>query len=341
MTSCPLAVVVTTIQPPTKSMYDLSAQLKPHGAPLIVIGDKKGPTSFEVEGAEFYSLDNQLALTLSLPRMLPTGHYARKNIGYLLAMKRGASCIYETDDDNAPLANWAPRSEKVVAQHAAAGRWFNVYRQFTDELIWPRGFPLDQVTKPKTFQLDSLSPASPVHAPIQQGLADGSPDVDAVWRLILDREIRFATRTSLSLPPGTWCPFNSQSTWWWPLAYPLMYLPSYCSFRMTDIWRSFIAQRCLWAMDSTLVFHASEVFQERNKHNLMHDFEDEISGYRENDRIAELLTGLSLRHGSAHSGENLRTCYQALVAADIIPEKELNLVSAWLADVKLIGLQRI
>lgn len=337
MMPCPLAVVVTTIQPPTKSMRDLSAHLKPFGAPLIVIGDKKGPTSFETEGAEFYSLDDQLALSLSLAGKLPTGHYARKNIGYLLAMRRAASCIYETDDDNAPLANWAPRSESVVAQQTTAGGWFNVYRQFTDELIWPRGFPLDQVTKQKTFQLDSTSPLGPVFAPIQQGLANGSPDVDAVWRLILDRDIRFASRVSLSLPPNTWCPFNSQSTWWWPSAFPLMYLPSYCSFRMTDIWRSFIAQRCLWAMDSTLVFHAPEVHQERNEHNLMHDFEDEIPGYRENDRIADLLIGLSLRHGSAHTGQNLRACYQALVAADIFPEKELDLVTAWLADFSLVN----
>lgn len=339
MMPCPLAVVVTTIQPPTKSMRDLSAHLKPIGAPLIVIGDKKGPASFETEGAEFYSLDDQLALTLSLAKKLPTGHYARKNIGYLLAMHREASCIYETDDDNAPLANWAPRSESVVAQQTAAGGWFNVYRQFTGELIWPRGFPLDQVAKRETFQLDSTLPVGPVRAPIQQGLANGSPDVDAVWRLILDRDIRFAARTSLCLPPNTWCPFNSQSTWWWPAAYPLMYLPSYCSFRMTDIWRSFIAQRCLWAMDSTLVFHASEVYQERNEHNLMHDFEDEIPGYRENDRIAGLLMGLSLHHGSAHTGENLRTCYQALVEADIFPEKEIGLVTAWLADLRLVGPQ--
>jgi hypothetical protein len=33
-----------------------------------------------------------------------------------------------------------------------------------------------------------------INAPIQQGLADGSPDVDAVWRLLFDREVAFRAR---------------------------------------------------------------------------------------------------------------------------------------------------
>jgi hypothetical protein len=107
-------------------------------------------------------------------------------------------------------------------------------------------------------------------------LADHSPDVDAVWRLVLDRPFCFDKGESLYLAPGTWCPFNSQSTWWWPEAYPLLYLPSFCTFRMTDIWRSFVAQRCLWAVGQGVAFHASEVAQARNQHNLMRDFEDEV-----------------------------------------------------------------
>ena len=38
----------------------------------------------------------------------------------------------------------------------------------------------------------------------------------------------------------------------------LMYLPSTCTFRMTDIWRSLIAQRCLWELGQGVVFHAAD-----------------------------------------------------------------------------------
>ena len=172
-----------------------------------------------------------------------------------------------------------------------------------------------------------------MRAPIQQGLANGAPDVDAVWRLVLDRPIDFeAGRPSVWLPPRTYCPFNSQTTWWWPVAYPLMYLPSYCSFRMTDIWRSFVAQRCLWEIDCGLVFHAAEAVQLRNPHNLLRDFKDEVPGYLENDRICQVLNARPLAAGEPHVGANLRACYAALVGAGLIPADELPLVDAWLAD---------
>src|SRR3712207_8325265 len=47
----------------------------------------------------------------------------------------------------------------------------------------PRGLPLDAVqVAPPDFQ---TLPVSEVECPIQQGLADENPDVDAIYRLIL------------------------------------------------------------------------------------------------------------------------------------------------------------
>ena len=209
---------------------------------------------------------------------------------------------------------------------------------FSEELIWPRGFPLNLVRDEATYRQDPAAPLVAVESPIQQGLVDRSPDVDAVWRLILDREFTFARRPSVWLPPGTWCPFNSQSTWWWPPAYPLMYLPSYCSFRMTDIWRSFVAQRCLWEMGYGLVFHAAEVVQDRNAHNLMRDFHDEVPGYEGNERLVKTLAQTRLETGADAVGDNLRRCYQALVAEQFFPRDELARVDAWLQDLKSLAL---
>jgi hypothetical protein len=180
-------------------------------------------------------------------------------------------------------------------------------------------------------------PIVTVDSPIQQGLANLSPDVDAVWRLILDQEFEFRTGPSVLLPRNTWCPFNSQTTWWWPTAFTLMYLPSHCPFRMTDIWRSFIAQRCLWEFADGVVFHAAEVDQERNVHNLMRDFADEVPGYLQNSRIAEILENLELKPGCAATGQNLLACYHALVRAGVFPEVELPLVEAWVADLSQLS----
>ena len=179
-----------------------------------------------------------------------------------------------------------------------------------------------------------------LRAPIQQGLADRSPDVDAVWRLVLDEDFSFDVAESIFLPPGSWCPFNSQTTWWWPEAYPLLYLPSRCSFRMTDIWRSFVAQRCLWELGFGLVFHPPEVYQDRNEHSLLDDFRAEVPGYTQNAAIVLVLDKTELDSGVANVGRNLLRCYGALCKAGFFPAEELRLVEAWLLDLEALSSHR-
>jgi hypothetical protein len=332
-----LHAIITTIQEPTASVHGLVERLAAIGGKLIVAGDSKGPFRFDGPPGqpwpvEFLSLADQESGGFSIAENLPTKHYARKNIAYLQAIRQGATCIYETDDDNAPNDLWQPREETLTDFSSVAAsdpRWVNVYRYFSAANIWPRGLPLDEIrVEPPTVDPGNAA----LRAPIQQGLVDGSPDVDAIWRLVMDRDFSFDPSPSIHLAPGNWCPFNTQTTWWWPVAYPLLYIPSYCSFRMCDIWKSFIAQRCLWAMGLGIAFHPSEVIQIRNPHDLTRDFRDEIPGYEKNRRIAEILNGLELPGGEDQAAPNLLRCYEALVAESIFPSQELDLVRAWLAD---------
>jgi len=356
-----LTCVLTTIQPPTASVHQLARALAAHDADLIVIGDKKGPAHFDLPAARFYSLADQTTLHFALAKLLPIGHYTRKNLGYLLAIANRATCIYETDDDNAPLDRWTPRSRQITAHAVGGDGWFNVYDHFGSRIsdrellmetqssisnspsaigtgqLWPRGFPLDLLRNPASTDRERLGPLATLDAPIQQGLADGSPDVDAVWRLILDRDVRFDSGApSLVLSAGAWCPFNSQSTWWFGPAHPLLYLPSRCTFRMTDIWRSLIAQRCLWEIGAGVAFHGPEVFQERNPHDLMRDFADEVPGYLQNDQIRKRLEAVSLVPGEGNVGANLLRCYEALIEAKFFPGEERELVQAWVKDVETL-----
>jgi len=319
-------------------MRGLARTLRRAKGELLVLGDRKGPQEYPLAGTELFTLDRQITLPFSLIPLLPLNHYVRKNAGYLAAIARGAGCIYETDDDNEPVTSWKPRSLTIRAGVINGPRWCNAYRHFSNELIWPRGFPLDQIRARGAGKLSGATRMKSIDSPIQQGLADLSPDVDAVWRLVLDRDIRFKSASSIALKPGVWCPFNSQSTWWWPDAYPLMYLPSFSTFRMTDIWRSFVAQRCLWEMGGMLSFHAAEVVQRRNQHNLMRDFADEIPGYMRNDELIKTLEDLPLERGAEATSENLIRCYEALVRRDVFPAKELRLVRAWVKDLQ--GIRR-
>lgn len=302
---------------------------------VVVVGDRKTPEAIWPAGTDHLPIAAQSELDFRLAAKLPENHYARKNLGYLFAMSRGASVVFDTDDDNAPLGSWRRRGVNVWARPIGSPGWLNAYRWFTNEHIWPRGLPLELVRT----QDAELRPgeAMMVQAPIQQGLANGSPDVDAVWRLTLDKEIEFWDTDSLLLGKGVWCPFNSQSTWWFPAAYPLMYLPSFVSFRMTDIWRSLVAQRCLWEIGCGVAFHGPEVFQERNLHNLIRDFEQEIPGYLNNQRIREYLENIDLSGLAKDVGDNLLRCYRLLVSKNIVPAQELGLVEAWLHDVSRLA----
>lgn len=328
-----LAAVVTTIQAPTAAMISWAETLHRHGAPLIVVGDEKSPPEYSLEHAQFLSVSEQSSLPFDLTHLLPLNHYARKNLGYLVAMSLRPTCIYETDDDNQPMMRWGPRTMRVSGRLIETSGWTNVYRFFTREAIWPRGLPLSAIDTPPSDASDKLTLQE---CPVQQGLANHSPDVDAIWRLLFDREIFFEDELSVVLAPGAWCPFNSQSTWWWPTAWPLMYLPSTCSFRLTDIWRSFVAQRILWEMGWGVAYHAAEVHQDRNEHDLVKDLRGEFTGYSKNASIAAILGDVNLASDRASIGRNMTLCYRALVHAGCLDETELDFLSRWLSDVDSI-----
>lgn len=329
------ALIVTSIAAPNAVLRALASGCREHGFQFVVIGDERSPDDFQLDDCRFYSLAEQRKLEFEFARKCPTRHYARKNIGYLVALKEGASVIVETDDDNFPEeAFWDERRRRQSVPTAAGAGWLNVYRYFTEANIWPRGLPLEHIQSPLPA-FEALTQMD-VDCPIQQGLANENPDVDAIYRLTLPLPQNFRRDRRVALSSDSWCPFNSQNTTWWRDAFPLLYLPAYCSFRMTDIWRSFIAQRIAWANDWALLFHEPTVWQERNEHNLMRDFKDEVPGYLNNSAIGEALGQLDIKAGVEHLGENLRACYEKLVSMDLVGAQELDLVDAWLADLKAI-----
>jgi hypothetical protein len=330
-----ISIVVTSIARPNKALQELAQGCSEKDYRFIVIGDEASPADFHIDGCDFYSLKRQKQTNLKFAQMCPTRHYARKNIGYLLAIDNGASIIIETDDDNIACKSfWAQRQRICKAAIVETNGWINVYQYFTDQNIWPRGFALEHL-KDTLPDFETLNQAES-DCPIQQGLADDNPDVDAVYRLTLQLPQTFRKDRRVALAGGSWCPFSSQNTTWWSDAFGLLYLPSYCSFRMTDIWRSFIAQRIAWLNGWAILFHEPTVRQERNEHNLLRDFYDEIPGYLHNSEICQALEALQLKPGTEEIGENLKVCYEMLVGMSLIEREELDLLDAWLEDIEQI-----
>jgi hypothetical protein len=323
-------IVVTTVNPPSPSL-DRIVALRPDWI-LLAVGDRGTPANWNCGGARFLSLADQVAFGSSFAEKCPYDHYARKNIGYLKAMALGAPIIAETDDDNSPYPTFlADLARSVVGRMARSSRWVNVYAYFADTRIWPRGFPLENVLSSFDHLVERAG--APVTCSIQQYLVDGDPDVDAVYRLTNESETVFHG-DPLILGPGSYCPFNSQATVWWPEVYELLYLPCTVSFRVTDIWRSLVAQRCLHAVGGYLAFLPPTLRQSRNAHDLLRDFVEEIPGYLGNSRIVELLHLLSLERDPSATSRNMQTCYKCLADDGIVHADELPLLDRWLADVK-------
>jgi len=312
--------VITTIQKPTKAIEVLYEKF---GKNLTIVGDKKTPDNWYYRDCCYMSRAIEF-------HYAPFNHYARKNMGYLEAMSKGADLIYDTDDDNIPNSEWGLRFKETKASKSFGEGWFNAYEPMTPTKIWPRGFPLNHVNKGKEL----FGAKEAVVSSIQQGLADGEPDVDAIYRMTNNKPNEFKYDRSIYLDKNTWCPVNSQSTWWFPDAYALMYLPVTCSFRCTDIYRGLIAQRILWELGQGVTFHSpGEVFQDRNKHDLMKDFQDEVHMYLNVEKIAQALGELTLGQNITH---NLLSCYRALLKIGIFPPSEIDSVKAWIKDYEAI-----
>ena len=203
--SVPTALVVTSINSPNPILRALAEGAVQSGVDFILAGDTKSPPGFSLTGCLFLDIRAQLDTGFTLATLAPTKHYARKNVAYLVAIRRGARLIIETDDDNWPTeAFFASRERHVTVRGVEGSGWINVYRYFSEATIWPRGLPLDAIHAPVPAY-DGLASAER-DCPIQQGLADENPDVDAVYRLVLPLPQFFRRDRRVALGRGAWCP---------------------------------------------------------------------------------------------------------------------------------------
>ena len=332
MTDSKIKIVITSINPPTGAIKGF-AGVAP--SQVIVVADKKTPEDWIVEGVKFLAIKEQDSLAGGrFTDLLPFNHYCRKMMGYLYAIQSGAETIIDSDDDNIPKHSWSgppPFNGKHLCSPPELG-FVNVYSWFTGQYIWPRGFPIRLVQSETTALAASQLTESEVEVGVWQGLADKDPDVDAIYRMVVNAPCVFEDKPPIVLNTGTVAPFNSQNTTFRTETFPLLYLPSFVSFRFTDILRGLIAQPILWAHGLRLGFMGASVIQERNYHNLLDDFESEIPCYLLSERIIDVVRG-SIR-SNQRIDDDLFEAYRALHANSIVVKQELELLEAWLGELE-------
>ena len=75
-----MLAVLTTIQAPTRATRALADRVSLAAGRLVVAGDRRGPGAYDLPNTTFLSLEAQQQGPFGLARILPVGHYCRKNI---------------------------------------------------------------------------------------------------------------------------------------------------------------------------------------------------------------------------------------------------------------------
>lgn len=273
--------------------------------------------------------------------LIPWNHFGRKNIGYVFAIHHGAQVIWDFGDDNIPKDSVRLGLPDNNTHRVSVSPSCLAYNPYPDmgsgkegPPAWPRGFPLTLLRAPcnTTFRPEPNPSVS-----ILQSLADHDPDVDAIYRLTRTTPFNFSTssQTALIMPKYVFAPYNAQATLIFSPAFWSLLLPVTVHGRVSDIWRSYIAQRLMWDVGGSLAFSPPLVTQLRNPHNYLADMQSEQDLYFKSD---ELL--LYLRSWSS-KGSNLPSRFQDLVIdlyeRDYVGLLDVQVVQNWLSVLDRIG----
>ena len=330
-------LVVTSINKPNKAIKKFEILCKKNNIDFIFVSDKKTPL-FKYKNLEVLDLKSQIKLPFSYSKYVPFNSYSRKNIGYLYSMYHGANQIFETDDDNYPMKNFFSQDlKKLNISYIKNSGFINIYKYFLkNNLVWPRGLPLSKIISNNEIKSKKINNVK-FSFQLVQRLCDGNPDVDAIYRLINKNiNINFKKNRGFYCNGKSYVPFNSQNTIWNKKIFPLMYLPTYCTMRATDIWRSYISTFIMNKLNLKILFTSPTVFQERNYHNLYNDFKLEIPVYKDSEQIINILNGVKIYKSNKYLLINLINCYQKLIKHKFFDVKEIGLLKKWCADIKKI-----
>lgn len=323
------SLIITTINSYEKTSIKQYLQ---YDYNIIVVGDLKTPhNSYLNKNLKYIHPEEELYKDFA--NSLPYNHYCRKNLGYLYAINNNANVIFETDDDNFPLDNFNNWEITTKSKFVTNPKFPNIMSLFTDKDIWARGFPLELVQNKESIEMTDLPENNIPKIGIIQSLAEGDPDVDAIYRLTninYKTDIIFDTNKSFILDKNIYVQGNTQATTWCNKElFHLLYIPCTVSFRFCDILKMYIAQKCMWEYDKLFCYISPIVKQDRNEHNFMDDFNSEYSMYKSVFKIINTIFDNITLYGNKN---DLIIIYKKLFEYEIVKEQELELVQKWLNE---------
>jgi hypothetical protein len=314
-------IIITSINPITEAVKKFS---KIDGWHTVIIADTKS-VRYDYENITFLDINDQEKLNFSSFETTPFKNYARKNLGYLYAIKNNANLIYDTDDDTFPYEDWSVQDfncENTIQ----SSNFINPFEFFTEEKCWARGTPLSQINQKNQYSINFINSKIGVW----QGIIDDDSDFDAIYRLTSNKHIKFDKDKKIAIDKNCYSVFNTQSTLWNKELNCLLYIPISVDFRFSDILRGYIAQKIMWEFNYKLGFHSPNTYQIRNQHDYFTDFLGEISMYQNVPKVIEILNSVIIDGKTIEN--SLIKIYNLLYQNRIVKETELENLNNWIKD---------
>lgn len=276
-------ICTTTIYPPSEALRKFAAM---KDWTLVIAGDLKTPHHLhaglhdEFPGKVHYlTPEFQNKFDRELSDAIGWNCIQRRNMAFLYACKElKADIISSVDDDNSPIDGWG--ENLMVGKNtecALAESDTEVFDPLgycaNKSFLWHRGFPLELVNSRSV----STNPARNVSITpmIQADMWLGEPDVDAICRMVHHASEITYEPWPFPFTSNSPSPFNSQNTFLHKDVMP-HYFMALERGRHDDLLAAYYVQ----SKGFKVVYGKPSVRQERNNHDVMKDFANEIWGYQ-------------------------------------------------------------
>ncbi|CAM9456834.1 unnamed protein product [Ectocarpus fasciculatus] len=337
---------------------------------VVVVGDKDGPTEYNVSGVVYLTPSDQEALPYRITGLIPWNHAGRKNIGYLYAIHHGAKVIYDVDDahvlmrpeEGVPFADTSSAEHELSFFSRPSTGVHNPYPCFgATGVFWPRGYPLAKIRDKSSSMCGVVmgggGGAGEQRVGVVQALVDNYPDVDALYRATCapagESPLSFVEESpplpgnSLRLVPDlTFSPYNAKATLHFPVAFWGMLLPVTVHERVSDIWRSYFTQTLLPSAGAVVGFAPPWVRRElEDPNSYQDDFQAELPLYEQSGALVDFL----LRYRRAVEDEasamaspnsqasRIEALSVTMYEHGIVEGGDVVLTQAWLKDLRDAG----
>ena len=266
-------IVCTSINKPTLAIkkFDAMKDWK-----LIIVGDKKTPKNYKLKNGIYISPKDQEKIDKKLSDLIGWNCIQRRNFGLIYAWQQKADIVAVVDDDNIPYKNWG---KNLLLNKRVKTKYYKTKSYAFDPIsvtnynhLWHRGFPI-QILKERKYVKQYKKVISP---DIQADFWDGDPDIDAICRMEHRPICKFKSNF-FPIASNKISPFNSQNTFISKRVLPYYFLFPHIG-RMDDIWASYY----VISKGFKVIYNKASVYQERNKHDLTKDMNNEIIGYKYN-----------------------------------------------------------